>query len=106
MRVGPVHRRPRERRADLPLLMEYFLERYSARYGKAVTGFEGDAVAAMLGYAWPGNIRELQHTIEKAVILSEGNVLKPEDFFMRPVVQGRSSDAEMTLEEMMRDYCV
>jgi DNA-binding NtrC family response regulator len=49
--------------------MEHFLAVYSARYGKRITGFEEDAVAAMLGYAWPGNIRELENVVERGVIM-------------------------------------
>ncbi|WCT79633.1 sigma-54-dependent Fis family transcriptional regulator [Novosphingobium humi] len=83
LNVFPIRIPPlRERRADLPLLMEYFLERYSARYGKAVTGFEGDAVAAMLGYAWPGNIRELENVIERGVIMArDGEPLRLHHIF-------------------------
>jgi DNA-binding NtrC family response regulator len=51
-------------------------------------------------YSWPGNVRELQHTIEKAVILSDSHVLKPEDFFMRQVVSGKTGDTARTIDEM------
>ncbi|MDR6708815.1 MULTISPECIES: sigma-54-dependent Fis family transcriptional regulator [unclassified Novosphingobium] len=83
LNVFPIRIPPlRERRADLPLLMEYFLERYSTRYGKAVTGFEGDAVAAMLGYGWPGNIRELENVIERGVIMArDGEPLRLHHIF-------------------------
>ena len=51
-------------------------------------------------YAWPGNIRELQHTIERAVILSEGNVLKPTDFLLHAKPLQMSGDGPKTLDEM------
>ena len=54
----------------------------------------------LLKYQWPGNIRELQHTIEKSVILSDSSVLKPEDFFLRPVLSGKFDEAQVTLDEM------
>ncbi len=90
----------RERGNDILVLADFFLKKYSSKYSKLGLKINQQAQDKLMKYTWPGNIRELQHTIEKAVILSEGNVLKAEDFFMRPVVQGRSSDAEMTLEEM------
>lgn len=90
----------RERGNDILVLADFFLKKYASKYNKPGLKINQQAQDKLMKYTWPGNIRELQHTIEKAVILSEGSVLKAEDFFMRPVVQGRNSDAEMTLEEM------
>lgn len=83
LNVFPIRIPPlRERRADLPLLMEHFLASYSARYNKAVTGFEEAAVAAMLGYEWPGNIRELENVIERGVIMArDGEPLRLQHLF-------------------------
>jgi DNA-binding NtrC family response regulator len=90
----------RERGNDILVLADFFLKKYASKYNKPGLKINQQAQDKLMKYTWPGNIRELQHTIEKAVILSEGNVLKAEDFFMRPVIQGRSNDSEMTLEEM------
>jgi two-component system, NtrC family, response regulator HydG len=60
----------RERREDIPVLMNHFLWRFSQRHGRRVTGFTGRAIDAMLTYAWPGNIRELENLIERGVILA------------------------------------
>ncbi|WIW44432.2 sigma-54-dependent Fis family transcriptional regulator [Bradyrhizobium sp. 62B] len=60
----------RERRDDIPLLMEAFINRYCAAHGKQITGFSQRAVEALLSYDYPGNIRELQNIIERAVILT------------------------------------
>jgi transcriptional regulator with PAS, ATPase and Fis domain len=92
----------RERGNDVLVLTDFFLKKYSSKYNKPNLKINQQAQDKLLKYAWPGNIRELQHTIEKAVILSEGNVLKAEDFFMRPVISGRNSETELTLEEMER----
>ena len=54
----------------------------------------------LLKYHWPGNIRELEHSIEKAVILSENNILKADDFFLRPVTGIKSETDTLKLEEM------
>jgi two-component system, NtrC family, response regulator HydG len=64
----------RERREDIPILMRHFLERYTQRHGRRVPGFTGRAIDAMLSYAWPGNIRELENMIERGVILATEDV--------------------------------
>lgn len=92
----------RERGNDVLVLADFFLKKYSSKYNKPGLKINQQAQDKLMKYTWPGNIRELQHTIEKAVILSEGNILKAEDFFMRPVISGRTNDAELTLEEMER----
>lgn len=72
LNVYPIHLPPlRERRDDVPLLMNHFLRRESHRHGRRPTGFTARAVRAMLHYAFPGNIRELQNLIERGVISAE-----------------------------------
>jgi len=90
----------RERGNDVLVLTDFFLKKYSSKYSKPSLKINHQAQDKLLKYSWPGNIRELQHTIEKAVILSEGNVLKADDFFMKPVFAGRTDETELTLEEM------
>jgi len=90
----------RNRGNDVLVLADFFLKKYASKYNKPNLKINQQAQDKLLKYAWPGNIRELQHTIEKAVILSENNVLKPEDFFMRPITSGKNITPEMTLEEM------
>ncbi len=63
----------RDRREDVPLLVEHFLARYSAENGKEVRGVSQEALALMLDYSWPGNVRELENVIERAVVLSAGS---------------------------------
>ena len=87
----------RERGDDVLVLADFFLKKYTTKYNKPNLKINQQAQDKLLKYAWPGNIRELQHTIEKAVILSEGNLLKTEDFFMRPVVQEKINESELTL---------
>jgi two-component system response regulator HydG len=72
LNVYPIHLPPlRERRDDIPLLMNHFLRREAERHGRRPTGFTPRAVRAMLHYAFPGNIRELQNLIERGVISAE-----------------------------------
>jgi PAS domain S-box-containing protein len=65
----------RERRADIPLLVEYFTHRYAQRSGKRIRGIDSEASAWLQAYDWPGNIRELQNVIERAVIVCDSETL-------------------------------
>ncbi|HWN81804.1 MAG TPA: sigma 54-interacting transcriptional regulator, partial [Candidatus Udaeobacter sp.] len=69
----------RERREDIPLLAAYFTERKSRDLGKAVTRFARDAQTALMRYDYPGNVRELEHAIERAVVLADGDTISLED---------------------------
>lgn len=75
----------RERGDDVRLLAEHFLTQYATKYGKPVPRLEGRALARLLNYRFPGNVRELQHTMERAVILSESNALTAEDLVFSSV---------------------
>ena len=69
----------RQRTEDIPALAYHFLRRYSQEHGKPVVGISEDAMALLRTYTWPGNIRELENTIERAVALSNQAMLTPED---------------------------
>jgi len=69
----------RERVSDIPLLASHFLDRYSREMGKQVVGFHADALAALARYPFPGNIRELENTVQRAVVLSQGQTVMLED---------------------------
>ncbi len=91
-----VHLPPlRERRDDIPALASHFLRRQAAQYRKPLEGFTPDAMQALLSYDWPGNIRELEHTIERATLLSHGERVDAPDLNLRS-----SSDEAPTLDEM------
>ena len=90
----------RERGDDITLLAEFFLRKYSSRYNKPDMKITQQAHEKMLKYSWPGNIRELQNTIEKAVILCETNILKPDDIYLRTTNIHSISNSVITLEEM------
>ncbi len=72
----------RERVEDIPLLAEYFLRIYKKKYNKPELGLSPFAIEKLQNFHWPGNVRELKHTIEKSVILSERNILLPNDFIL------------------------
>ena len=90
----------RERGNDIIILAEFFLKNYAFKYNKPGLKINQQAHDKLLKYSWPGNIRELQHTIEKAVILSETSILKPEDLNLRQSSYPGSNNTYNTLEEM------
>lgn len=69
----------RERKDDIPLLLNSFLEKYNEENGKSITGFDNRARAAIYKYDWPGNIRELQHCVESSVVMASSDVITLED---------------------------
>ena len=65
----------RERAEDIPLLVEYFVDKHATRSGKSIAALEEGVVSSLQQYHWPGNVRELENTIERAVVLSPGPVI-------------------------------
>ena len=88
--VIPIHLPPlRDRREDIPLLAEHFLTRFCERMGKRLSGLSRDAVRLLESYHWPGNIRELENVIERAVALEQSPVILPDT--LSPVLRGLSA---------------
>jgi len=69
----------RERKSDIPLLVQYFLEKYNARLRKDIRGISPEALDLLVRHDWPGNVRELENTVERLVVLSPGSYLEPGD---------------------------
>ena len=92
----------RERREDIHLFINYFMQRYAAKYEKKEIFLHEHALEKLCSYHWPGNIRELQHTIEKAVILCEGDVIRSKDIFVRQTWSPQFSTTVPNLEEVER----
>jgi DNA-binding NtrC family response regulator len=93
----------RERFEDIPLLANYFLKEYASKYEKNVSKISEAALTRMHKHTWPGNIRELQHAVERAVILSNSTVLQPEDFNFNAAVpkeEGQLSLDQYNLDEV------
>ena len=67
----------RARKEDIPLLIKHFLKMYNEKMSREITDVSPEAMNALLGYEWPGNIRELQNVIERAVVLENGNIITP-----------------------------
>jgi two-component system response regulator HydG len=94
----------RERRADILTLARHFLNRYAVDFKKQVTGFSPEAIDKLHRYAWPGNVRELQNAVERAVLLSEGDIVEPSVLTMEARLMGEEPEAgdTMNLEELER----
>ncbi len=69
----------RDRKEDIPILLDHFLARNNARFGTAIRGFEAEAKRILLEYGWPGNVRELENTVERAMVLAERDTIFVED---------------------------
>ena len=92
----------RERREDVPPLAMHFLRRHAARYRKHLTAFDPGAMQVLLEHAWPGNIRELDHAIERAVLLAQGEQVRSADLALRGAAAAAPRLEELTLEEVER----
>ncbi len=98
----------RERAEDIPLLANHFLKFYNAKYHKDIIGIEPEALTKLRAYHFPGNVRELQYSIERAVIMTEHLTIHPQDILFSPIEQQAARqvpDTEMlshNLEEMER----
>jgi two-component system response regulator HydG len=84
----------RKRGNDIILLAKHFARLYSNKYMKPVPDFDKKAVEKLLGYNYPGNVRELQYTIERAVIMADENVLQPKDLIFSPIEIPSASETE------------
>ena len=90
----------RSRGNDILVLAEFFLKKYAYKYDKTTAKLNKHTQDKLLKYQWPGNIRELEHCIEKAVILSDSNVLKPDDFYLRPINNVKGDMTSLNIETM------
>lgn len=90
----------RERREDIPLLAQHFLNRNRTRYRKQVNGFSPAAMQQLMQYTWPGNVRELEHMVERAVLLCRGEEVEPGDFAISAARQATPSFENMSIDEM------
>ncbi len=97
----------RDRREDIPLLIDHFLARNNARLGTSVRGLDTEARRLLYEYAWPGNVRELENTIERAMVLSEGDTIAAPDLpervrEARDPVQMQLASGELSVKKTMR----
>jgi transcriptional regulator with GAF, ATPase, and Fis domain len=82
----------RERREDIPALVEHFIRKHEQRTGKQVNGLEDEALRLLREYDWPGNVRELENALERAVVLSTGPVIRASDITMQGALAAPTPD--------------
>jgi DNA-binding NtrC family response regulator len=90
----------RERREDIPLLGTHFLATHAQRYRKRIGGFDRAALQLMLEHPWQGNVRELNHVIERAVLMAQDSQIKPVDLALRSGREGSPRMEDMSIEEV------
>jgi formate hydrogenlyase transcriptional activator len=106
LNVVPIFLPPlRKRPEDIPLLVRHFVQRFATKVGKTIDMISSDTMEALRRYPWPGNIRELENVIERAVVLSRGPVLRiaHHDLSSR-IAPGQNTDRPQTLEEVERNH--
>jgi two-component system, NtrC family, response regulator HydG len=108
LHVVPLHLPPlRERREDIPLLVQHFIEKLAPKTNPAVRGMADDALGRLMAYAWPGNVRELENAIEQALVFAEGNTIGVAA--LPAFLQGAEGDEklevprEMSLPDILED---
>jgi DNA-binding NtrC family response regulator len=102
IRIPPL----RERREDVPLLAQEFLDRLSHELGREVSGISEEALRVLMDHDWPGNVRELENAVERALVTCKTGVLGAGDFafLARPAATELSLPAGLTLQELEREY--
>ena len=96
----------RDREGDIPLLANHFIDMYAAKYRKPGKKIKPTTIKKLQRYPWPGNIRELQHAIERAIIMTDNEALEPDDFFFlsqKPDTLSTKKAEQLNLEEVERD---
>lgn len=78
----------RDRREDIPLLVDHFVRRFTQQYKSKVEGLDAGALDILQGHTWPGNVRELENCLARAVILSKGPLVQPQDLSIKPDAEG------------------
>jgi PAS domain S-box-containing protein len=94
----------KQRREDIPLLVEHFVEKSARNFGKKIDSVSTKTMQSLHAHSWPGNVRELANVIERAVITTQGSVLRLADRFEQPPDQAETSSE--SLEEMERQYII
>jgi DNA-binding NtrC family response regulator len=100
----------RERREDIPLLIQKFIPRFSREFKKNISGVSQDALRLLLNYSWPGNVRELENVIQRAITLSQHEIILPEDL-PASIIQKtddklfeKAVEEKLTLDQLEKEY--
>lgn len=91
----------RERKEDIPLLANYFLQKFSEENGKKISHISPEVLEILTEYSWPGNVRELEHTIERAVIFARNPIILPEDLPKKFLEEKKGEEREIATERLL-----
>lgn len=101
----------RRRREDIPLLVQFFIDKFARAADRRLESIESEALAALKSHTWPGNIRELEHTIERAVLLGKGGAIRVDDLPAQVTARAESTFVldhavarQLTLHDLEREY--
>jgi DNA-binding NtrC family response regulator len=100
----------RERKEDIPILVQHFIHKFSMELKKAVSSVSEDALKILLNYSWPGNVRELENIIQRAITLSQHEVILPDDL-PASIIQKtdeklfeKAMEEKFTLDQLEKEY--
>ena len=100
IRVPPLRERPE----DIPLLLDFFLVRYGTKYQRTGIKVDKSLMPKLKKYPWPGNIRELQHAVERAVILNEGKTIQSIELLLNTPIQTKKEHHPKTMDDMEKQF--
>lgn len=107
LNVFPIENMPlRDRKDDIPLLAEFFVKKYRDKIGKSVKGIQAKAMKKLMKYDFPGNIRELENIIERAIILTKGEKLSLDHWQPEPNKVSRKSEPLISFEEVQKQHII
>ncbi|MVM41708.1 response regulator [Spirosoma sp. HMF3257] len=110
LNVFPIALPPlRDRKEDIPALVQHFIGQYNQKTGKKITGLSAHALSSLLSYHWPGNIRELEHLIERSVLLTKGTLIEEVGLpnMGQPMLPKTSEESRLkTIDENERDHII
>jgi DNA-binding NtrC family response regulator len=93
----------RDRREDIPLLVDHFVEKFNIEMGKQIRGVSEEAMRILMDYDWPGNARELRNVIERAMVVAKGNVINGSDISL-PDAAGSAAHKAKSLDEVEKEH--
>lgn len=93
----------RERKEDIPQLVEYFISKYNKEFKTGISKISPEALKILQGYNWPGNVRELENVIKKTLLLGKGNVILPEDVLVTKEISSKIVDYRIQLQSLLSE---
>jgi Nif-specific regulatory protein len=111
LNVFPIHVPPlRDRRTDIILLADHFIEKYARRHERSIIRLSTPAIDLLMAYHWPGNVRELENALERAVLLADGRViharLLPPSLQIAKIDEGRSGPLRVQLDALEKELII